>query len=330
MIPPPRKKILFIITKSNWGGAQRYVFDLATSLPKSAFTVTVAVGGTGALTERLEEAGIAVRTLANVKRDLSVTKDIGGFFSLWRVMRDVRPDIVHLNSSKVGGLGALAARLLGVRRIIFTAHGWPFVERRSVAWRAFAWLGSWATALLSHTVIVISENELRLGKRLPFCAHKMRLIHNGIDNAMTFGSGARIRDAFPDGVTITGTIGELNDNKNQIALIEEARQNPAQYIAIVGEGERRAYLEEAIKEYGLQDRVKLFGFIPAEDVLKGFDEFTLPSLKEGLPYVLLEARVAGLPIRANRIGGIPDILDAPDMSDFSLDRMVEKTLALYR
>lgn len=323
-------RILYVITKANWGGAQRYVYDLATSLPKDEFAVTVAVGGDGALSEKLRKAGIPVHSLAHVQRDLSVTNDIGGFFAIYNAIRTIRPDIVHLNSSKAGGLGALAARLLGMRKILFTAHGWPFMEQRNIAWRVFAWTSSWVTTLLSHSVIVISTNELHLGKRLPFCAEKMHLIHNGIDWHMPFGSGKQIRRAFPEGARITGTIGELNKNKNQIALIEEARRDAALYVAIVGEGEMRPYLEEKIREYGLQDRVKLFGFVHAQDVLRGFDEFALPSLKEGLAYVLLEAKAAGLPLRTNRIGGISDILDAPDMADFSLDRMVEKTAALYR
>ncbi|MFA5998382.1 MAG: glycosyltransferase [Candidatus Paceibacterota bacterium] len=322
-------RILYVITKANWGGAQRYVYDLATSLPKGEFDVTVAVGDDGVLSKKLRDAGIRVITLMHVQRDISVTSDIGGFFSIYSALRAVRPDIVHLNSSKAGGLGALAARLLGVRKILFTAHGWPFMERRNSVWRAFAWASSWATALLSHTVVVISTSELYIGRKLPFCAKKMHLIHNGIDQRMRFGPGEQIRRAFPLGVRITGTIGELNKNKNQIALIEEARGNAAQYVAIVGEGEMRPYLEGKIKEYGLQDRVKLFGFVPAQEVLRGFDEFALPSLKEGLGYVLLEARLAGLPLRTNRIGGIPDVLDAFDMTDFTLDRMVEKTLALY-
>ncbi len=322
-------RILYVITKANWGGAQKYVYDLAISLPENEFAVTVAVGGDGALSKKLREAGIPVLSLASVQRDLSITNDIGGFFAIYKAIRATRPDIVHLNSSKAGGLGALAARLLGVRNIIFTAHGWPFMEKRNIVWRIFVWTSSWITALLSHTVIVISTNELRLGKRLPFCAEKMRLIHNGIDLHMRFGSGECIRHAFPANAHITGTIGELNKNKNQIALIEEARGNPVMYVAIVGEGELRPYLEAKIREYGLQDRVKLFGFMPAQDALRGFDEFALPSLKEGLAYVLLEAKAAGLPLRTNRIGGIPDILDALDMDDFTLDRMVEKTIAVY-
>ncbi len=323
------KKILFLITKSNWGGAQRYVFDLATGLPSDRFEAAVAFGTPGLLADRLAEAGVRTITIPSLGRDLSLTRDVRSIVELLRLFRRERPDVVHLNSSKAGGIGALAARLAGVPRIIFTAHGWPFAEKRNLAWRAFAFLGSWATALLAHAVITVSARDEQLGKRMPFCAHKMLLIHNGIDLAMPLGSGERIRSAFPPGAHITGTIGELTHNKNQIALIEEARRDPSRYVAIVGEGEERGALEAAIRRYGLGERVKLFGFIPAREVLPGFDTFALPSLKEGLPYVLIEARAAGLPIVANRVGGVGEILDAPDLHEFSLDQMREKTYALY-
>ena len=323
-----KKKILFVITKSNWGGAQRYVYDLATALPKDAFEVAVALGGTGELQQKLQKAGIPVIPLSSVQRDISLGRDLRGFFSLYTTIRSYAPDVVHLNSSKAGGLGALAARLCGVPCIIFTAHGWPFAEKRNIVWRLFALLGSWATALLSHIVIVVSEHDLRIGKRLPFVSAKMRLVYNGIE-PLVLGSGDVIRRAFPAAAKITGTVGELVANKNQAALIEQAKNDPEIFVAIVGEGEDRARLEARIRAYGLEERVKLFGFMPANEVLRGFDVFALPSLKEGLPYVLLEAKAAGLPIVANRVGGVGEILDAKDMSEFTLERMVQKTIALY-
>lgn len=324
-----KKKVLFVITKSNWGGAQRYVYDLATHLPGDRFDVAVALGGTGELQERLRAARVGVMQLQNIQRDLSVGADLAGFWTLFRAIRSYKPDVVHLNSSKAGGLGALAARLLGVRRIVFTAHGWPFTEKRNVLWRSFALLGSWATALLSDVVIAVSKHDLQAGRKLPLCARKMHVVYNGIEQDLQLASGEKIRSAFPAGARITGTIGELTRNKNHITLIERARNDPGLYVAIVGEGELRAWLEAKIKEFGLAERVKLFGFMPAREVLRGFDTFVLPSLKEGLPYVLLEAKAAGLPIVANRVGGVGEILDAKDMREFSLERMVEKTVALY-
>ena len=315
------KKILFVVTKSNWGGAQRYVYDPATALPKAAFAVSVAFGQPGWLADELKKAGIATHPIPSLQRDVSLTADVKCFFELFHLFRAIKPDIVHLNSSKAGGIGALAARLAGVPRIIFTSHGLAWDENRNIFAKAALWLTSQITFLLCHRVITISIHHHR---RVPGSV----MIYNGIQ-PMTFSTGEIIRRAFPPNASITGTVGELTNNKNQQALIEQAKDNPDMYVAIVGEGENRALLEQKIKRYGLENRVKLFGFIPASDVLRGFDVFALPSLKEGLPYVLLEAKAAGVPITANRVGGVGEILDAKDMSEFSLEHMVRETRALY-
>jgi glycosyltransferase involved in cell wall biosynthesis len=317
------KKILYVITKASiWGGAQRYVFDLATNLPKGEFEVSVAFGQPGRLAEELQKAGIQTYPIISLQRDVSFGADVKSFFELYRLFKKEQPDVVHLNSSKAGGVGAFAARMAGVPKIIFTSHGLAWDENRSVISKALIYLVSQLTFLLCHTVITISKHH---HDRVPGSV----LIYNGM-RPMTFGPGDVIRRAFPAGVKITGTVGELTHNKNQQALVEEARSRPDMYVAIVGNGELRAMLEHKIKEYGLGERVKLFGFIPASEVLRGFDIFALPSLKEGLPYVLLEAKAASLPIIANRVGGVGEILDAKDMSEFSLERMVEKTISLYR
>ncbi len=331
-----KTKVLFVITKSNWGGAQRYVYDLATNLPKETFDAVVdfglpaQAGQKGKLAEELHKAGVETREIKSLQRDVSFISDMKSFFELWRLFKKEKPDVVHLNSSKVGGLGSLAARFARVPKIIFTAHGWPFREQRTILIVGVLWFMSWFTALLSSKVICVSDYDLRQAKKMPFVGKKAVRIYNGIDQHLVFGSGEQIRNAFPPGAYITGTIGELNKNKNQQALIEQAKNDPKMFVAIIGEGEERAALEAKIKKYHLEDRVKLFGFMPAQEVLRGFDCFALPSLKEGLPYVLLEAKAAGLPIVANRVGGVGEILDATDMNEFILEAMISKTAALYR
>ena len=316
-----KRKVLYVITKSNWGGAQRYVFDLATNLPKQDFDVSVILGGDGLLAQKLQQEKTSVYRSLFMQRDMSMLADIKSFFELYRLFKQIQPDVVHLNSSKAGGVGALAARMAGVKNIIFTVHGLPEDEPRGVLGRLLIKVATRLTFALCDKVITVSkDNQRRVRGSV--------LIYNGI-GPIVFGTGDTIRSAFPPGVTITGTIGELNKNKNQVALIEEAKQNPNMYVAIVGEGEMRSKLERLINKYNLNNRVKLFGFLPAAEVLKGFDIFALPSLKEGLPYVLLEAKQAGLPIVANRVGGIGEILDAKDLPDFSLQTMVQKTSALY-
>lgn len=322
------KKVLFLITKGTWGGAQKYVFDLATHLPKERFEPVVAYGTRGKLANDLTTAGIATFQLPSLGRDIAMRSDLRSFFEILRCLRAERFGVLHLNSSKAAALGALAGRLSGVKKIIFTVHGWPFLEPRNALSRSIIWFFSWFTALCSTNIICISDFDLQQAQQMPFIGRRAVRIYNGIDLHMQFGSGDVVRSYFPVGATITGTIGELTKNKNQVSLIERAKKDPSMHIALVGDGELKDFLGQKIAEYKLQARVKLLGFIPAKDALKGFDVFTLPSIKEGLPYVLLEAKLAGLPIEANRVGGVGEILDT-DISEFSLEKMLKRTAALY-
>lgn len=321
-------KICFAITKGVWGGAQRYVYDLATNLPKNRFEVVVICGSGNTLPAKLAEVGVSVQRVESMSKDIGFFSEIKSSWNLLKIIWREKPDVLHLNSPKAGGFGAVAGRLTGVKKIIYTVHGFAFNEERNFLSKAIIWFFSWITILLSHKTIVIAESERKQALAMPFVKNKIVLIHNGIAQ-MTFENGDIIRRAFPRGVKITGTIGELTYNKNQQALIEEARNTTDMYVAIVGNGELHHKLEKQIVKYGLQERVKLFGFLKAEEVLKGFDIFALPSKKEGLPYVLLEAKQADLPIIANRVGGVGEILDTTDTNEFSLEKMLEKTIHLY-
>ena len=138
-------KILFVITKGNWGGAQKYVFDLATSLPKEKFNVSVACGEGEALPKKLVEAGIRVIPIPFLGRDINILNDCSVFFRLIKLFIAERPDVVHLNSSKIGGMGALAARMAFVPKIVFTAHGWTWNEDRSYLSKKIIVFISWLT-----------------------------------------------------------------------------------------------------------------------------------------------------------------------------------------
>jgi glycosyltransferase involved in cell wall biosynthesis len=108
-----------------------------------------------------------------------------------------------------------------------------------------------------------------------------------------------------------GTIAELTPNKNLSFLIEALARLPDDnwQAVIIGEGEERQALTALIARHHLASKVFLLGFMSeAARYLKALDLFTLTSLKEGLPYVVLEAAAAGLPVIATRVGGLPDLI----------------------
>lgn len=300
---PSKKKVLFVITKSNWGGAQRYVYDLATSLPKEHFEPVVALGGHGVLKEKLGAAQVPTITIRGMQRNISFFKELVSFFRLLYLLGwKVRPDVVHLNSSKAAGLGALAARLTFRKRIIFTAHGWPFKEDRSALMRGVIYILSWITAVLSHVVIVVSKRDEQLGVRMWGCAHKMHYVPLGIQPPTFI---ARASAAAALSLTSTGprivTIAELMPNKGLRygieAIAEMNKHGLAASYFIISDGPEREWLETFAKQLRIADQIHFLGHVPnAAQYLKAFDIFLLPSLKEGAPYVLLEAAYAELPI----------------------------------
>jgi len=320
-----KPKILYIITKSNWGGAQRYVYDLATSMEEEGFDVSVALGGTGELhatpgklAEKLREHSITVHVIEHFTRDIFLLQEVRALIELTRLCAKERPDIVHLNSSKAGLLGSLAARIAGVPVIVFTAHGWPWREvHRSFLWRAIAWLGSWITLLLCHQVITVSEFDRIESDTLPFASGKVMTIYNGHEAAPLETRGYARSTLLPHARMVDpfwiGTIGELHQNKG-IDIALEAIENlfkgghGVTYV-VIGEGDERHSLEEQIRNTGLERSVHLVGFKPnASTLLAAFDLFLLPDRKAGFPYVLLEAGSTGLPVIASAVGGIPEII----------------------
>ncbi len=297
------RKILFVITKSNWGGAQKYVYDLATNLPRS-YECAVALGGNGLLKKRLEEKGIEVIHIPHLERNISLLKEFPAFYFLLRHLRKNHFDIIHLNSSKAGGLGALVAWLCGVKKIIFTAHGWPFYEDRNIFSRAIIKFLSWLTVLFSHFTIVVCERDYRAFEGWPFTTGKIVRIYNGILETNKIAEESKINIPKPT----VGVVAELHPNKGLRFLIEAMKDISASLI-IVGEGQERNELERLAKEFGLSDRIYFFGFAErATEIMNAFDVFVLPSIKEGLPLVILEAGIQGVPVVATRVGGIPEIV----------------------
>jgi glycosyltransferase involved in cell wall biosynthesis len=94
-----------------------------------------------------------------------------------------------------------------------------------------------------------------------------------------------------------------------VAMAEVRRMEPSARLLIIGEGPERPRLEALTRAHRLEDGITLAGKMPDPwNLLPGAKVFVLSSVKEGLPFVLLEAMAAGIPIVASRVGGIPEIV----------------------
>lgn len=172
------RKLFICITKSNWGGAQKYVFDIATSTPRDQFDTTVLLGGNGDLKRKLDEAGVKTILLENSQRDINTKKEFGLLFELIKIFKKEKPDIIHLNSSKMGFTGAIAGRIAGIKKIIFTAHGWAFNENRNFFSKCFFRILHNLTIMLCDNTIAVSEiTKNQIGKMF---RKKIVVIRNGL------------------------------------------------------------------------------------------------------------------------------------------------------
>lgn len=319
-----KTKILYVITKGNFGGAQRYVFDLATHLPKDLYEAVVVYGNGEALRTKLDSYGIRTRSIESLIRNISILKELQTITSLISIINDENPDVIHLNSSKAGILGAVAGTIIKVSRrlsknskslrIIFTGHGWAFNEDRNLLSKTVVALGHYVTIILSDTVIAVSQQVQKQISRFPFTKQKIVMIHNGISQ-IQFESkeSARKSLGIPENSFVFGTLSELHKNKGiDIALrsfVSIARRYPDVLYVILGNGEEKNTLIQLTKSLRIEESVRFLGYIDhASTYLKAFDVFTLTSRTEAFPYVILEAGNAGLPIIASRVGGIPEVI----------------------
>ncbi len=317
------RKLFICITKSNWGGAQKYVFDIATNTPRDQFDTTVLLGGTGDLKNKLEEFGVKTLLLKNSQRDINAKKEFGLLFELIKIFKKEKPDIIHLNSSKMGFVGALAGRIAGIKKIVFTCHGWAFNENRSSLSKWFFRVFHNLTIMLADETIAVSEITKNQIKN-PF-RKKIVVIRNGLreielkdkNTAQKFLSekiiqaNDRASKVLVEKPTWIGTLSELHTTKGLNYAIEAISKIKNDVIfVVIGEGEKRKKLEEQAVKLGVGNRVFLIGYVDnAPTYLKAFDIITLSSITEGLPYVLLESGYAARPIVASNVGGIPEIIE---------------------
>lgn len=304
------QKVLFVITKDDVGGAQKYVQELAKSLDSEKFQARILTGGTG-----------GVKFLSNsIRPHFLFINDLLALFELVFVFRKEKPDTVHLNSSKAGVVGAIAAKIAGVPKVIFTAHGWVFNPDNKLGWlrrQLYIRLHKIA-ARFQDKIISVSEYDSQLAIWHHVAQkEKLATVYNGIEPVSFIGKNdarrmlKKITGAKIDEKSVwVGSVGRLVVEKDYETFLEAAALVPGINFFIIGEGYEFSKLNAKIKKLGLENRCFITGKLaPAAPYLKAFDIFLLTSIKEGLPYTMLEAMAAEIPIIVTRVGGMKEIIE---------------------
>ncbi|TEB04623.1 putative glycosyltransferase EpsD [Pelotomaculum schinkii] len=316
-------RILYIITLSEIGGAQKVVYHLAAGLEPGLFDIAVACAPGGELVGWLRglPETIEVFELPELKRDISPLDDFKALWKLYSIIRKGNFDIVHCHSSKAGILGRLAARLAGVPAIYFTAHGWGLHAYQNWVARLFFIWAERLAGTVSTKVICVSEADLIKGKALKLApAEKFTLIHNGLPEPDQNDGLLRGEFGFSKEDMVIGTVARLAPQKDPIFLLQVAerilsRQNSyagqrQPFFVMIGDGPLRSSCKAYLTAKGIDKSVFLLGSREeAACLMRDFDVFVLFSRWEGLPLTIIEAMLGGCPVAATKVGGVSELVE---------------------
>jgi glycosyltransferase involved in cell wall biosynthesis len=267
-----------------------------------------------------EDKGVRIFVIPSLVRRLSFTNDILAFINIYRLIRRIRPHIVHTHTSKAGFLGRLAAYLAGVSIIIHTPHGHVFHSYYGWVLTNIFIFAEKISSFTTNKIVALTKREkeehLEVGIASP---EKFAIIHSGVmlDDLVNKSIDIKAKKkelGIPPGYNVVGTIGRLVPIKGYKYLISAAKKIVEEFdktvFVIVGDGYLKLELEKYAEAIGVRKNIIFTGWrSDSSDILYLFDIFVLPSLNEGMGRVIIEAMALGKPVVASSVGGILDLIE---------------------
>ncbi len=295
---------LHIDTSRTWRGGQRQVLLTVLGLRERGHRAVLVAHPEGELAARASEGHDLIRLAPRTEVDLHAG------WKLSRIIKDLRPEIVHAHDPHAVALASLALSfgtgraspgLVASRRVAFHLKGHAFSRWKYHQVDCFI-----AASHAIHQMLVEDGVD----------PTRVVTVYEGIDiERVEAEPTANIHAEFwlPTHAPVVGAVGALTQEKGHKYLIDAAslvvREVPDARFVILGEGDLRPSLERHIKELHLDKHVLLPGF--RADILafvRAFDLFVMSSLQEGLGTSLLDAMAAGKAIVATETGGIPEVV----------------------
>lgn len=289
------------------GGLENGLINLINSLPADKFRhVVICVTDFDDFAKRIQRDDVEIHCIH--KRE---GKDLGWYVRLWRLLRQLKPDIVH--SRNLATIESqLVATLAGVRGHVHGEHGWDMYDLGG-ANNKYRWLRKILVPFIQRFIPLSQEIEHYLKFRVHVPARKIKRICNGVD-VQRFFAGQPESD---DDKIVIGYIGRLQPVKDPLnlvdAFIDVIAQRPELksrlQLSLVGGGPLQQEATDRLKDAGLLDQCWLPGHCDnIAEQLRGFDIFVLPSKAEGISNTILEAMASGLPVVATDVGGNSELL----------------------
>ncbi len=309
------------VLEATVGGTRHYLLDLAYNLPAAQFDQHLIVSalrdpGFADDIQRLRAAGVHV-TEVPMRRNISPGSDWTCYRKIRQIIGAWRPHVIHSHSSKAGFLARMAARGMPCASL-YSPHCFAFQMRVCPRRRVLYTQLERFAGRYTDTLVLACESQRRIAvaqRIVP--ADSIAIIPTGI-RASDYQSQAD-RDQLRDklGVSgsrmIVGSVAALTPQKGHryllAAMAEMGRETDA-ILLLAGTGNQQSVLLAQAESLDIENRVMFLGQRDdIADLLKSLDLFVLPSLWEGLPYGLLEAMAAGVPVVTTDIAGNTDLID---------------------
>jgi len=320
-------RVLRVIARLNVGGPALHVSYLARGLRERGYETTLVAGDVGRGEESMafvaEREGVDVVRLAGLSRELSPIRDAVAAVRLARLIRRLRPDILHTHTAKAGAVGRVAAILAAGRRppvVVHTFHGHVlrgyFGTAGTLLFRAI----ETALARVTDALVAVSPQvrdelvRLRVAPAGRFVVVRLGIeleprVHCDEDPATIRSRIGVAPDRF-----VVGWFGRMTAVKRTDDLLDALaalrERGVDALLLLVGDGDDRERLERLAHGRGLAKSVLFLGY--QEDVARWYaacDAIVLTSANEGTPVTLIEALAASRPVVATRVGGVEDVID---------------------
>jgi glycosyltransferase involved in cell wall biosynthesis len=314
-----RLRIVHVITKLELGGAQSNTIYTVSNLNRSLFDVHLIAGPGGLLDDEVQNLeNVTVHFCGDLSRPIRPVADYHAYNQLRLLLRELQPDVVHTHSSKGGVLGRLAAAAEHVPVIIHTYHGFGFhryqnpgVFRLYVAFEREA-------CRRSHHLIFVSKENQKWAEELDLIQKcSTSLIRSGveIEPLLKAKRSEELREEWgvPRNGKAIGMIACLKSQKDPLTFVDAADQASRKFLnskfLLFGDGELADAVARRAKKMRYPENFLHVGWIRnVPTALASLDLMVLTSLWEGLPRVIPEATIAGVPVIASNIDGNREII----------------------
>jgi len=331
-----KTKIIHIITRLDKGGSAETSLQTVSLLNRKKYEVFLAHGLSleSNMSDSEKEVlardlclakikGVDVIPIPSLVRRLSLKNDLFAFISIYRLIKRIKPHIVHTHTSKAGMLGRLAACLARVPIIIHTPHGHVFHSYYGYMMTKIIVFAERILSLMTDKITALTDRErdehLEQGVA---SIEKYVIIHSGVRLQQIMNTRIDVERGkkefnIPQNSNVIGVVGRLVPVKGHTYLVSAAKRIIEEFdntvFLFVGDGYLESRLERQAESLGVRKNIIFTGW--REDVvavLDLFDLLVLPSLNEGMGKVLIEGMALGKPIVASSVGGIIDLVKNGD------------------